>query len=121
MENLQGIIDGLLMSPDAHMFPRDLELFKKTEITATAYSLAVRNPDEHSQPLYSRETVEALLEANRKQVLLEAEARVRRFITHPNANNEMVKAFNAAWSDAADELRRMALEPTGVDKGEGNE
>jgi hypothetical protein len=61
--------------------------------------------------LYSRETVEALLEANRKQVLQEAAEwfdSTERYKFWPKQN------ISAA-------LRRMALEPTGVDKGEKSE
>jgi hypothetical protein len=62
------------------------------------------------RPLYSRETVEALLETHRKQVLLEAaEAYLK------NDDDQLMNEYVAEW------LRRMALETTGVDKGEKDE
>lgn len=54
-------------------------------------------------PLYSRETVESLLEAHRKQVLLEA-AEVSRDAMHTTTRD----GYNLACSDIRDELRRMA-------------
>jgi hypothetical protein len=53
--------------------------------------------------LYSRETVEALLEANRKQVLLEAARAIK---------------YEMGQAPSYNILRRMAIEHTGVDKGE---
>jgi hypothetical protein len=38
--------------PAAHMYPSDLEKFERSETFATAYSVAVGCPDEHSVPLY---------------------------------------------------------------------
>jgi hypothetical protein len=59
--------------------------------------------------LYSRETVEALLETHRKQVLLEAaEAYLK------NDDDQLMNEYVAEW------LRRMAIESTVVDK-EGKE
>jgi hypothetical protein len=40
-----------LPEPAAHMYPSDLEKFKTSETFATAYSVAVGNPDERSVPL----------------------------------------------------------------------
>jgi hypothetical protein len=58
------------------------------------------NPDD---PIYSRETVESMLEAHRKQVLLEA-AEVSRDAMHTTTRD----GYNLACSDIRDELRRMA-------------
>jgi hypothetical protein len=59
-------------------------------------------------------TSQALLIANRKQVLLEAVEK----LNTPLSGNEPA---GFAWTrrHILGELRRMALEPTGVDKGEG--
>lgn len=38
--------------PVAHMYPSDLEKFQTAETFATAFSVAVGNPDERSVPLY---------------------------------------------------------------------
>jgi hypothetical protein len=62
---------------------------------------------------YSRKTVEALLEANRKQVLLAAATLADQWGDARNPDNG-----GHALRNYATELRRMALEPTGVDKGE---
>jgi hypothetical protein len=40
-----------LPEPAAHMYPSDLEKFKTSETFATAFSVAVGNPDERSMPL----------------------------------------------------------------------
>ena len=40
-----------LPEPAAHMYPSDLERFQTNETFATAYSVAVGNPDERSVPL----------------------------------------------------------------------
>ena len=37
----------------AHMYPSDLEKFKNSETFATAFSVAVGNPDERSVPLFT--------------------------------------------------------------------
>jgi hypothetical protein len=90
----------------------------------------------HSK-LYSRETVEALLEAqraeyearidaNRKEVLLEAADRCGKLADAYDDNAIKYPESGGHWTvrsigadDCKDGLRRMALEPTGVDKGEG--
>jgi hypothetical protein len=54
------------------------------------------------QPLYSRETVESLLEAHRKQVLLEAAERLDRL------SNEANEFDRPNGYTCARELRRMA-------------
>lgn len=59
------------------------------------------------RPLYSRETVERLLEAHRKQVLLEAEKAVMATYTNPSADEY------GTLCDARNELRRMVSEPIG--------
>jgi hypothetical protein len=48
------------MEPAAHMYPSDLEKFQSAETFATAYSVAVGNPDERSVPLYTLSDVEEL-------------------------------------------------------------
>lgn len=40
------------MEPAAHMYPSDLDRFEASETFAHAYSVAVGNPDERSEPLY---------------------------------------------------------------------
>jgi len=40
------------MEPAAHMYPSDLERFGASETFAHAYSVAVGNQDERSEPLY---------------------------------------------------------------------
>lgn len=60
--------------------------------------------------LYSRETVEALLEANRKHVLLGAAESLEALECDLLRKGRLIVYL--------DELRRMAMEPTGVDKGE---
>jgi hypothetical protein len=57
--------------------------------------------EHYTKPLYSRETVEAMI----SQTLLKAADRCEQMALYTGV-------------DCADELRRMALEPTGVDKGE---
>jgi hypothetical protein len=42
-----------LPEPSSHMFPSDLEKFKSSETTATAFSVAVGCPGERSVPLYT--------------------------------------------------------------------
>ena len=42
-----------VIEPAAHMYPSDLERFQSSETFATAYSVAVGNPDERSVPLYT--------------------------------------------------------------------
>ena len=37
--------------PEAHMYPSDLEKFSQSETFATAFSVAVGNPDENSIPM----------------------------------------------------------------------
>jgi hypothetical protein len=77
---------------------------------------------------YSRETVEALLEAQRaeyearidakrKQVLLEAAEVCRNLMINGNLTDDGTYS-HASANDCLTKLRRMALEPTGVDKGE---
>lgn len=44
-------MDMPLPEPVAHMYPSDLERFQTNETFATAYSVAVGNPDERSVPL----------------------------------------------------------------------
>lgn len=44
-------MDMPLPEPAAHMYPSDLERFQTNETFATAYSVAVGNPDERSVPL----------------------------------------------------------------------
>ena len=44
-------MDMPLPEPAAHMYPSDLERFQNNETFATAYSVAVGNPDERSVPL----------------------------------------------------------------------
>jgi hypothetical protein len=62
-----------------------------------------------------RETVEALLIANRKQVLLEAAFIADRITARTGLQS--ADCYRTAYA-IGDELRRMALETTGVDKGE---
>jgi hypothetical protein len=52
------------MKPAAHMYPSDLNTFQGAETFATAYSVAVGNPDERSVPLYTLSEV-----AEMKQML----------------------------------------------------
>ena len=42
----------MTIEPVAHMYPSDLERFAESETFATAFSVAVGNPDERSVPLY---------------------------------------------------------------------
>ncbi len=49
-----------LPEPAAHMYPSDLEKFQSAETFATAYSVAVGNPDERSVPLFVLTDVAAL-------------------------------------------------------------
>jgi hypothetical protein len=84
-------------------------------------------------PHYSCETVKTLLaaqraeyeariEANRREVLLEAAGKIKnkRAFIRPGAS---LRVSQLGWAEAVEHfsnvLRRMALEPTGVDKGEG--
>ena len=46
-------MDMPLPEPAAHMYPSDLDRFQTNETFATAYSVAVGNPDERSVPLIS--------------------------------------------------------------------
>jgi hypothetical protein len=68
--------------------------------------------------IYSRETlepvIEALLEAKRKQVLLEAAVHCEKKADTHGWNYNLPSIGLELGSD----FRRMALEPTGVDKGE---
>jgi hypothetical protein len=75
-----------------------------------------------SKKVFSEDKVEALLEANRKQVLLDAAE-----VCGKNMDRcaELEKKFGDDTAEAYavskklyNELHRMALEPTGVDKGE---
>ena len=60
------------MEPAAHMYPSDLEKFQSAETFATAYSVAVGNPDERSVPLYTLSDVEEL-----KQMVVWAYSKLR--------------------------------------------
>lgn len=51
----------------AHMLPSDLKKFESGEHVAEAFSIAVGNPDETSQPLFTLDQVRAAIEADRKQ------------------------------------------------------
>lgn len=48
-----------LPEPDAHMYPSDLEKFKTRETWAQAFSVAVGNPDERSEPLFAEAKMNA--------------------------------------------------------------
>lgn len=52
-QDLQTLLEARHPEPAAHMYPSDLEKFQSSETFATAYSVAVGNPDEHSVPLYT--------------------------------------------------------------------
>jgi hypothetical protein len=99
-----SLLDGV--EPDWYGNANSLK-YHKTALVSTFETVGASG-------LYSRETVEALLEANRKQVLLEAAERFE--------SMEWVQSVdpNENYAEAT-ELRRMALEPAGVDKGEKDE
>lgn len=67
--------------------------------------------------LYSRETVEALLETHRKQVLLEAAEYCEKKADAHGWNYHLPSVGRELGGD----FRRMALGPTGVDEGEKSE
>lgn len=48
-----------LPEPDAHMYPSDLEKFRTRETWAQAFSVAVGNPDERSEPLFAEAKMNA--------------------------------------------------------------
>lgn len=50
---LRTLLEARHPEPAAHMYPSDLEKFQSAETFATAYSVAVGNPDERSVPLYT--------------------------------------------------------------------
>lgn len=50
----------------AHMLPSDLKKFEFGEHVAEAFSIAVGNPDETSQPLFTLEQVRVAIEADRQ-------------------------------------------------------
>jgi hypothetical protein len=52
-ELVRNADDLPLPEPAAHMYPSDLDRFQTNETFATAYSVAVGNPDERSVPLIS--------------------------------------------------------------------
>jgi hypothetical protein len=91
------LLDGV--EPDARLDVEDQHTFG---ITRSLYGAEVRKLRVGDYQLYSRETVEALLIAHRKQVLL--------------GLADYVDLYENRLD--GDELRRMALGPTGVDKGE---
>ena len=52
-----------LPEPAAHMYPSDLEQFSRKETFAHAFSVAVGNPDERSEPLFTAEQMQAYARA----------------------------------------------------------
>lgn len=72
----------------AHMLPSDLKKFECGEHVAEAFSIAVGNPDEISQPLFTLDQVRAAIEADRK-LAGDLEAQLEKALTERDDYHDM--------------------------------